>query len=334
MNRRIRLKDIAERTGFTVATVSMALRQSPLVAKATRERIVKEARRMGYVPDPNLTALAAYRSALKVRSYRATLAMVTETEDRSIWEWHTPFSRRAEALGYRTTPFVLRHPEKEWPVLIRTLRARGIRGLYMAPRSRIDEVFPEVDLEGLCLVTVGPSVKIKGITRYGTHQFLNTQEHLEALWERGYRRPGLCLAEHSDARVNGQFSGGFHVAYARRKLNPPRILSTSQPEEGVFRQWVSEEGIDVVVGMMSLFGLMRQWGMKIPGEIGFSVINLNRCEPPLPCSGFYYDRNALHEAAADGLHAQLINPLDFAPGRPLLILNQGFFIDGGTTGKP
>src|SRR5690554_5525951 len=65
MSTRIRLKDIAERTGYTVATVSMALRQSPLVAKKTRGLILAEAKRVGYVPDPHLTALAAYRNTLK-----------------------------------------------------------------------------------------------------------------------------------------------------------------------------------------------------------------------------------------------------------------------------
>ncbi len=332
MSTRIRLKDIAERTGYTVATVSMALRQSPLVAKKTRGLILAEAKRVGYVPDPHLTALAAYRNTLKVRSYRATLAMVAESGDRRTWEWQTPFSRRAEALGYKATPFILNDPEKAWPALVRTLKARGIRGLYITPRRRIDEVFPEVDLGDLCLVTVGPSVKIKGIARYGTHQFLNTQDHLEALWERGYKRPGLWLPERSDERVNGQFSGGFHVAYSRRKQRIPRILRDAEPDEASLRGWVKAEGIDVVMGMAPSLTLLKKWRVQMPEEFGFSAINLAKPAPPVPCSGFYYDRNALHEAAADGLHAGLINPLAPAGSVPLLTLNQGFFVDGGTTG--
>ena len=44
-------KHIAQKTGLTVNTVSLALRNSPLVAPATRERVRKAARDIGYVHD-------------------------------------------------------------------------------------------------------------------------------------------------------------------------------------------------------------------------------------------------------------------------------------------
>lgn len=45
------MKHIAQKTGLTVNTVSLALRNSPLVAPATRERVRKAARDIGYVHD-------------------------------------------------------------------------------------------------------------------------------------------------------------------------------------------------------------------------------------------------------------------------------------------
>jgi len=47
----IRLKDIAERLGLSITTVSRALGGYPDVAKETRERVMQAAREMGYYPD-------------------------------------------------------------------------------------------------------------------------------------------------------------------------------------------------------------------------------------------------------------------------------------------
>lgn len=48
---RARLKDIAEATGFSANTVSLALRGSPRLPKETRERILEAAERLNYSPN-------------------------------------------------------------------------------------------------------------------------------------------------------------------------------------------------------------------------------------------------------------------------------------------
>ena len=45
------MKHIAQKTGLTINTVSLALRNSPLVTAETRERVRKAAREIGYVHD-------------------------------------------------------------------------------------------------------------------------------------------------------------------------------------------------------------------------------------------------------------------------------------------
>lgn len=48
---RIRLKDIAEATGFSVNTVSLAIRGSHRIPSETRDRILADAKRQGYLPN-------------------------------------------------------------------------------------------------------------------------------------------------------------------------------------------------------------------------------------------------------------------------------------------
>ena len=47
----VRLKDIAERAGVSVMTVSKVLRDAPDISAATKSRIRALAAQMGYVPD-------------------------------------------------------------------------------------------------------------------------------------------------------------------------------------------------------------------------------------------------------------------------------------------
>lgn len=48
---KVRLRDIAEATGYSVNTVSHALRDLPDISVATKERIREAARRLDYIPD-------------------------------------------------------------------------------------------------------------------------------------------------------------------------------------------------------------------------------------------------------------------------------------------
>jgi len=47
----VRLKDIAERAGVSVMTVSKVMRDAPDVSAATKSRIRQLAIEMGYMPD-------------------------------------------------------------------------------------------------------------------------------------------------------------------------------------------------------------------------------------------------------------------------------------------
>ena len=61
-NRRVTLQDIAHETGFSVNTVSHALRNKDDISRETRERIQKVARRMGYMGNQIASSLRSGRT--------------------------------------------------------------------------------------------------------------------------------------------------------------------------------------------------------------------------------------------------------------------------------
>ncbi|WP_421857078.1 LacI family DNA-binding transcriptional regulator [Oricola sp.] len=64
MAQKIKLSTIGEALGVSTATVSLALRDSPLVAEATKERIKAHARQMGYIYNRRAASLRTSKSGI------------------------------------------------------------------------------------------------------------------------------------------------------------------------------------------------------------------------------------------------------------------------------
>ncbi|SDO39196.1 LacI family DNA-binding transcriptional regulator [Aureimonas jatrophae] len=64
MGQKVKLSTIAEKLGLSTATVSLALRDSPLVAEVTRERIKEEARSSGYIYNRRAASLRTSKSGI------------------------------------------------------------------------------------------------------------------------------------------------------------------------------------------------------------------------------------------------------------------------------
>jgi len=61
---RVKLKDIAERSGFDVSTVSRALRDDPRVKEETKRKIKEIARKLNYIPDISAKILSGGKSGI------------------------------------------------------------------------------------------------------------------------------------------------------------------------------------------------------------------------------------------------------------------------------
>ncbi len=64
MAQKVKLSTIADTLGVSTATVSLALRDSPLVAVATRDRIKEQARALGYIYNRRAASLRTSRSGI------------------------------------------------------------------------------------------------------------------------------------------------------------------------------------------------------------------------------------------------------------------------------
>jgi DNA-binding LacI/PurR family transcriptional regulator len=126
----IRLKDIAERAGCSVMTVSKALRDASDVSPETKTRIKLLAQQLGYVPDSGAQGLRTRTSKL---FGLVISSMVNPIFSRVV----LAIEARAYELGYDV---LLAHthniPERE-EACIRRFLSRRVDGLFISPVYRM-----------------------------------------------------------------------------------------------------------------------------------------------------------------------------------------------------
>jgi LacI family transcriptional regulator len=78
-------QDVARETGLSQTAVSLALRNRPDIPAATIRRVRAAARRLGYRPDPLISAPMARRQRRRKGSFRAKVAFLTGFVRREKW---------------------------------------------------------------------------------------------------------------------------------------------------------------------------------------------------------------------------------------------------------
>ena len=125
-----RLKDIAQRSGVAVMTVSKALRDKPDVSAATKARIKLLAQQMGYVPDSTA-------QGLRTRTTRLFGLVISSMTNPVYSRVVLPIEERAHEMGYEVLlAHTLNMPERE-EICLRRLLGRHVEGLFIAPVYRM-----------------------------------------------------------------------------------------------------------------------------------------------------------------------------------------------------
>jgi DNA-binding LacI/PurR family transcriptional regulator len=313
--RRITQQDVAKIAGVNRATVSLALHSHPSIPKATRERIRKIVTKLGYVPDPMLTALATYRNSRRPATHRGTLGWLARTTREFAWKKIPHFSayldaaqRRAEEHGYRIEVFDLQEDGGvTWKRATTVARTRGIEGVLLCPQPRADTNVGDFGWEQFAAVTFGYSLLKPRLSLIAPAQYAAAFKTTLELFERGYRRVGFAFERDHDQRTRHHFLAGFLAA---RTLQAPKDILPILIEDDLYTtreslwRWMKQHRPDAVVTCDTALHLYAEKrGLACPAEIGFAcpILNRDSCD----MAGICEDDNRIGEAAVDMLVSML-----------------------------
>src|SRR5690348_10667531 len=127
----VRLKDIAERAGVSIMTVSKALRDGPDVSEATRTRLKLMAQEMGYLPD-------GVAQGLRNRKSRLFGLIIPSLANPIYVRMLLALEERSYELGYDLLVGYTLHKQDREETCIRRFLSRRVDGLFLAPVYRLE----------------------------------------------------------------------------------------------------------------------------------------------------------------------------------------------------
>lgn len=333
MEKRITIRDIALRMGLHHTTVSMALRNSPLLKKETKEKIQAEAVKMGYKPDPMLTALTAYRQSKRQTSFHAVLAWINNWPNREALlavptyrNYYNGASARASRLGYTLQEFWLHEKDMNSAKLQRILRARNIGGLLIAPQPE-SKVNIGIDFQNFSAVAFGYSTQPLTLHIVTNHHSQTLDILLQKLVELGYRRPGYCIPPSSD--IGGNYIWISRLLYLYSKYPElTQIPRATSLEKGALKNWIDEYKPDVLIGFSNLISTVEELGYRVPQDLGVASVAIDIDDPRV--SGANENDLLIGEIAVDVLVGMIHRGERGTPKVPIRTLVDSSWFTGGT----
>ncbi|HEY6169096.1 MAG TPA: LacI family DNA-binding transcriptional regulator [Verrucomicrobiae bacterium] len=181
----VRLKDIAQRAGVSVMTVSKALRDVRDVAPDTRARIKTLAAQMGYVPD-------AMAQSLRSRFTKLFGLIISASTNPIFARVVMGLEERAHELGYQLMlAHSLNQPERE-EMCIRRMLSRRVEGLFISPVYRLEpkaDIYVELQARRFPTVLLGHAAPFcRDFVSIETEDVFASQQLTRHLLELGHRR--------------------------------------------------------------------------------------------------------------------------------------------------
>lgn len=247
------IRSIAQTAGVSPMTVSLALRDHPSAAAATRRRIQRIATKLGYRPDPTIAKLMTHLRTQRSQRLQAALCCLTTIprleNEPYVHAIADGAKQRAGELGYSMELLVVGQESTATPArLERILRARGVQGLLLLPMATSGEFRGVERWERFSVVSATRSVTAPATHRLVPNAFDNVLELCRQLGAQGRQRIGLVTPREQDARVGHRFTAaiGWHNRYACAQPVEPLVLDESINAR--FPAWFRREQPDAIIG--------------------------------------------------------------------------------------
>ncbi len=299
----------------------------------TRARIIRIAEKLGYVPDPMLSALVARRWAEGPAAFQGTLAWLVRTTTQFDWK-KTSFCPRlfegafaaAAKVGYHLEAFELGKTFAEARQVGRMLRARSISGVLVCPLPQ-----PETELEfpweDFSAVALGATLGLPKLHAVETAKFGATVMIMQQLRARGYNRIGLAVGERQDQRAAHHYLGAY---LAEQKRNGFRAIINPIPFEkntsAKFCEWLRVAKPDAIITGDGGLETLELGGVRVPDEVGIACPVVVGYVGRL--SGVVDDMERSGRIAVESLVAQIGRGERGVPTTPIRMLIEGHWHEG------
>ncbi|MGZ0655703.1 LacI family DNA-binding transcriptional regulator [Coraliomargarita sp. W4R72] len=331
-------KDIAQKTGFSRSTISLALRNHPSIPEKTRLKIVKAAAAIGYKPNPLVAALMA-QIRDKKRIHEEKIAIIfrfNETmAERKHYDTFYPalydaIRTHATKQGFGIDEFYLGKdplPEKR---LSKILSTRGTHGVIFFPGQDDPQLeYPELDWELFATVIIGYNTDKKNHHQVASDYTFDIDASMDRIHTKGHHRIGLAITRTVSKSTNDAWLSRYLLDqqnHPREAKIPPFISEKVNFEKEKVVEWYEKYKPEVIlVAGKDIYDILVEAGVKVPQEV--KVVNLvQRKETGL--AGVNPHTGEVGRAAIDLLASLLRSNQIGLPDFPRSVAIKGHWVDG------
>lgn len=209
----ITLQDVAKAAGVHYSTVSLALREDPRIAAATRENVLRVAKRLGYATHPAGRALVSRRRAAVLRgpviawleNHPAQMVQGLAGYRAAVLEGAR---KQAKTLGYEWRVFRLGGAGLASEDLDASLQEAGaecvIIGQFLPGHAEL-----QLDWERYCIVRIDSQHLSTPVHCVSTDRIQNVRRAFREVWSLGHRRIGLCVGREQEDCTRQRHAMGY-----------------------------------------------------------------------------------------------------------------------------
>jgi LacI family transcriptional regulator len=352
----VSLDSIAKKAGVHKTTVSRAMRNHPSIPEATRKKIQRTAKRLGYQANPLVSIYQTHVRSRQKMNYKATLGWINDYPDANVWSnalwWRGMLEGarlRAKELGFGLDTIWIdeidfKNPAKNIARYTRVLKARGIFGVVVpmtVSHAHALHPWPGIAVTAMGLyhemAKTSKMAPMAGDSLYHTvsyDYFANMRMACERLRAAGYHRIGLIMSTHTEARTDRQYHGCFLVqqAYWPRMDRVPILMEDGEHGPATV-EWLKKHRPDVVLCQRNE---TKPWleknGFRVPKDIG--VAHLSLAPDVAGWSGVNPNLENIGGAAIELVVQQLRMNERFPPRTCHELFVAGWWVEGQTTLTP
>jgi LacI family transcriptional regulator len=339
----VSMKDIAEKVGLHVSTVSLALKDSPKLRPETKKKVLAGAQALGYRHNPYISTLMRSRRSRRIPQTSPVIGYITSHAGRDDWrkfEIHQQFfdgcCEMANQRGYRIETFWRKDPTMTPKRFSRILYNRGIQGILLAPCPELD-AHVEMEWDLFSPVAIGYSIHHPRLNRVTNNHFLSGIQVMDYCWRIGAKRIGFVVPKLHTVRLQHrwlgaflakQFSAGYPVDI------PPLITDQGKWGAPTILEWYQRHRPDVIVG--SFGSSIKNWletaGIQAPRDV--QLVSLTCPEENHEVTGIYENSHGIARKATEMVISMIEHTEKGLPTEPWTISLEGAWNPGTTVLDP
>ena len=321
--RKVTLRDLAEATGFSVNTVSRALRGEKRIAPETLQKILEAQARMGYIHNTLASSLR--------RGYTNTIAVILgDVSNPHFGVMMSEIEARARARGYAAFLQTTSEDEALERAAIQSAVNKSVDGILICPCPQSGQNLRTLASLGIPFVLVGRRSAAVDADYVICNDELGGWQATRALIERGHRR---ILMLQGDPEIS---SARERLAGYRRALDEagieydPRLVREGsvmgKDNEALYAQILSEDlGFTAAFAFSDLIAwdfwrFLHGRGIEVPRDlslVGFDNIQ-SRLSIPIGLTSIRTYKGRMSVEAVDLLVRRMRGEGDPAPARVVI----------------